>query len=285
MDICGYLGKKWALYSGTPEIWFWSISQQGVTEEQGAAPKFLATSVARDTFCFLHSPLSTWIGVGHFEGLCPHEKTKDKGMDEGASSYLGTCNLLLQSLVDFGPKRQHWLTLKVSDCGQVVSWHWHNPAWPPNTGKLNRWYRLSAPLYFWYFELVSYHFICNVMTFNLVWCTRANCIQGQFRTNVSAKGHHTSNQAFTLPEGRGPIWRQPDRPLWRFYSAKFLTRSLWYENYHWILENTQFFQAWESEETSLNQSLGLIQTKICILRLHSSNSVLSFNFGPVLPFL
>ena len=124
MDICGYLGKKWALYSGTPEIWFWSISRQGVTEEQGAAPKFLATSVARDTFCFLHSPLSTWIGVGHFEGLCPHEKTKDKGMDEGASSYLGTCNLLLQSLANFGPKRQHWLTLKVSDCGQVVSWHW-----------------------------------------------------------------------------------------------------------------------------------------------------------------
>ena len=117
----------------------------------GGSPLNFLQQASRVTLFAFCTPLSTWIGVGHFEGLCPHEKTKDKGMDEGASSYLGTCNLLLQSLVDFGPKRQHWLTLKVSDCGQVVSWHWHNPAWPPNTGKLNRWYRLSAPLYFWNF--------------------------------------------------------------------------------------------------------------------------------------
>ena len=46
---------------------------------RGAALNFLQQALS-----FLHSPPLKWIGVGHFEGLCPHEETKDKGEDESA---------------------------------------------------------------------------------------------------------------------------------------------------------------------------------------------------------
>ena len=194
----------------------------------------------------------------------------------------------------------------------MVSWNWHNPAWPPNTGKLNRWYRLSAPLYFWNFELVSYHFICNVMTFNLVWCTRANCIQGQFRTNVSAKGHHTSNQAFTLPEGANLktarqtsvtvllskilneislVWKLPLNfrkhtilSSLRIRRNLFESESRFDPNQNLHSKVTFFklgieFQLWTSFAFSLIIWDTDHKTNICLLRLSSSYSGLSFYFG------
>ena len=82
MDICGEGGKKWALCSRTLEIWFWSITRQRVTEELGGraagGPYISCNRRCLTSVKLFALQALKWIGVGHFEGLWPLEKRKDK---------------------------------------------------------------------------------------------------------------------------------------------------------------------------------------------------------------